>query len=95
MDWCKLKLVAGGALLSTLGYRILRSRDAKKLYSFAAATVLREKEHIMGIVTDIKEDCCDIYADAKAINEKYTEENDKIIEDRAIRQAAAAESAAE
>ena len=60
--------VAAGALLSTVGYQILRSRDAKKLYTAATAAVLREKDTIMREVSSIKEDCEDIYADAKAEN---------------------------
>ncbi|MCH3972726.1 MAG: DUF6110 family protein [Oscillospiraceae bacterium] len=85
MELGKIKLVVGGALLSTLGYQILRSRDAKKVYSFVTAAVLREKEAIMTELTDIKEDCGDIFADAKARNELYADEKDKIIQDRAAK----------
>lgn len=93
MEWEKLRLVFGGALLSTLGYRILRSRDAKKVYSYATAAVLREADYIMDIVTDIREDCEDIYADAKARNERYAEEAAQLIEDRAAKRAAKAQEA--
>lgn len=81
--YAHLGLVAGGALLSTLGVRIVRSKEAKKLYSYATAAVIREKNHIMDFVTDVQEDCSDIYADAKDINERYAEEDERIIEDRA------------
>lgn len=80
-----LSLLAGGALIGTLGVRILRSRDAKKVYSFATAAVLREKDHIMEVVTDAKADCGDILADAKARNEQYAELDAQMIEDRAAK----------
>ena len=85
LNWSKIRLLACGGLISTLGYRILRSGEAKKLYTFAAAAVLREKEYIMTGVTDIREDCEDILADAKAYNEEYEEERSRIIEDHAQR----------
>lgn len=95
MNYGHLSLLAGGALISTLGVRILRSKEAKKLYTCATAAVLREKEHIMEFVTDVKADCSDILADAKASNERYAEERAAIIEDRAAKKAAAAEAVAD
>ncbi len=95
LSWSKMRLLACGAALSTLGYRILRSADAKKLYTFAAAAVLREKEYIMAGLTDIREDCEDILADAKAVNEEYADERARVIEDHAARAAAEREAAAE
>ena len=92
--WGKMRLVACGALLSTVGYRIVRSPEARKLYTLATAAVLREKEYIMTELTDIREDCEDIVADAKELNECYAEERAKVIEDRAARRAAAAEAEA-
>ena len=77
-----VKLLAGGAALATIGLRIIRSKEAKKLYSYATAAVLREKDHIMDFVSDVKADCQDIYADAKDINKRYAEEN-AVIEDTA------------
>ncbi len=71
--WGKWGYMAGGVLLSTLGYQMVRSRDAKKLYTFLTAAVLREKDAIMREVTSIAEDCADIYADAKAENERRAE----------------------
>ena len=73
--------------------RILRSADAKRVYTYVTAAVLREKEYIMGELTDIREDCEDIVADAKEWNECYAEERNKVIEDHARR--TAAEKAAE
>ena len=85
LSWHKVRLMACGGLISTLGYRILRSGEAKKLYTYAAAAVLREKEYIMTGITNIREDCEDIVADAKAYNEEYTEERARVIEDHAER----------
>ncbi len=94
-SWGKMRLVACGAALSTIGYRILRSADAKKVYTFATAAVLREKEHIMANLTDIREDCEDILSDAKAMNEEYADERARVIEDHAQRAAAEKQAAAE
>lgn len=90
MKYTNLTCMVGGALISTLGVRILRSREAKKLYTHATAAVLREKDHIMEVVTDVMADCSDILADAKALNEEYAKEQAQIIEDRAAKKAAAA-----
>ena len=64
----KLGLFAGGVLFGTAG--ILSSRDAKKVYTHATAAVLRAKEDVMTTVTTLRENCGDILADAKAINEE-------------------------
>lgn len=82
----KLGWTAGGVLLGTLGYRILKSPEMKKLYTYCTSSVLREKDTIMKGITDIREDCSDIYADAKARNKKLAEEKDQIIADRAAEQ---------
>ena len=65
----KLGLFAGGVLFGTAGIRILSSRDAKKVYTHATAAVLRAKEDVT-TVTTLRENCGDILADAKAINEE-------------------------
>jgi hypothetical protein len=66
----KLGLFAGGVLFGTAGIRILSSREAKKVYTHATAAVLRAKEDVMTTVTTLRENCGDILADAKAINEE-------------------------
>ena len=66
----KLGLFAGGVLFGTAGIRILSSRDAKKVYTHATAAVLRAKEDVMTTVTTLRENCGDILAEAKAINEE-------------------------
>jgi len=92
MKWGRIGLLAGGALIGTLGVRILRSKEMKKLYTRATAAVIREKNHVMTFVTEVREECGDIYADAKDLNEQYEAENEKLIADRAARKAAEAEA---
>lgn len=58
--WKKLALFAGGVLFGTAGIDILKSRDAKKLYTHTTAAVLRAKDCVMTTVTRTKENCGDI-----------------------------------
>ena len=77
-DIFKLKkagIFAGGVLFGTAGVKILASDDAKKVYTNCTAAVLRAKSCIMKTATTVQENCEDIYADAKTINEtKYNTE---------------------
>ncbi|MCR4672093.1 MAG: DUF6110 family protein [Lachnospiraceae bacterium] len=99
--WSRLGIFVGGMAAATVGYRALRSKEAKKAATVITSAVLREKDNIMKEVTEIREDCSDIYADALDRNERLAEE--KIIEDaekaekRAAREAEekAAEACAE
>ena len=50
-------------------------KDAKKAYIHANAAVLRGKDSVMKTVSSVKENCGDIYADAKDINEKRYEQD--------------------
>ena len=61
-------------LFGTAGIKILRSRDAKTLYTHVTAAVLRAKDCVMQTADDIRCDCQDIYAGAKNINERRAEE---------------------
>lgn len=80
--WKKLALFAGGVLFGTAGIDILKSRDAKKLYTHTTAAVLRAKDSVMETVTAVRENAEDIYADAKAINQQRAQqEADAVIED--------------
>ena len=81
--WKKLALFAGGVLFGTAGIDILKSRDAKKLYTHTTAAVLRAKDCVMTTVTRTKENCGDILADAKEINEQRATEDDAVLEDTA------------
>lgn len=78
MSWSKLGLFAGGVLFGTGGIAILSSKDAKKAYTHCTAAVLRGKDSIMKTGTTLKENCDDIYADAKDINNKRYEEAEKL-----------------
>ena len=87
----KIGLFAAGALFGTAGIKLLGSRDAKKVYAHTTAAALRAKEDVMKTVTLVREGADDIYAEAKAINERRTEaEAAAVVED-----ASAEESTAE
>ena len=63
----KLGVFAGGVLFGTAGIAVLASKDAKKLYTQCTAAVLRGKDSVMKTTATLKENCGDIYADAKDI----------------------------
>ena len=63
-------LFALGTLFGLEGIKLLSSRDAKKIYAHCTAGVLRMKDCLMDQVTTLQENCSDIYAEAKAINEE-------------------------
>lgn len=75
--WGKLGLFAGGVLFGTAGISILSSRDMKKAYTHCTAAVLRGKDAVVKQATTLKENCQDIGADAKDINEKRYAEDEK------------------
>ena len=69
----KVGLFAAGVLFGTAGIKLLGSRDAKKVYAHTTAAALRAKEDVMKTVTAVREGADDIYAEAKAINERRAE----------------------
>ena len=69
-----LGLFAAGVLFGTAGLKILSSKEAKAVYAHTTAAVLRAKDCVMQTVTTIREGADDIYADAKAINERRAAE---------------------
>ena len=71
-------LFAAGVLFGTAGIKVLSSKDAKKVYTHTTAAVLRAKDCVMTTVTRTKENCGDILADAKAINEGYAAEAETV-----------------
>ena len=84
-------LFAAGVLFGTAGLKLLGSKDAKKVYAHTTAAALRAKEDVMKTVTAVREGADDIYAEAKAINERLAEaEAAAVVED-----ASAEESKAE
>mgnify|MGYP000360333887 CR=1 FL=1 len=81
-DTKKLALFLGGVVFGSAGFKVLSSKDAKKVYSHTTAAVLRAKDCVMQAVTNVREDAEDVYADAKDINERRAaEEGAEVIED--------------
>ena len=64
----KIALFVGGTLFGSAGFKLLSSRDAKKVYSHVTAAALRCKEEVMRNVELAQDGCADILADAKQIN---------------------------
>ncbi|MBO5639467.1 MAG: hypothetical protein J5916_06105 [Oscillospiraceae bacterium] len=75
MSWHTVRMLAYGFLAGTAGVKLLSSQDAKKLYTQVTAATLRCVDDVVKTATCIKENCDDIAADAKAINEKRAEED--------------------
>ena len=86
----KLGLFAAGVLFGTAGIKLRGSRDAKKVYAHTTAAALRAKEGVMKTVTAVREGADDIYAEAKAINERRAEaEAAAVVEDASAEDAKA------
>ena len=86
----KLGLFAAGVLFGTAGIKLLGSRDAKKVYAHTTAAALRAKDCMMTKVTAVREGADDIYAEAKAINERRAEAEDAaVVEDASAEDAKA------
>ena len=64
----KIALFVGGTLFGSAGFKILASKDAKKVYSHVTAAALRCKDEVMKNVELAQDGCADILADAKQIN---------------------------
>ncbi len=64
----KIALFVGGTLFGSAGFKLLGSKDARKVYTHITAAVLRCKDQVMHDVETVQENCSDILADAKAIN---------------------------
>ena len=80
----KIALFVGGTLFGSYGFKLLGSKDAQKVYTHTTAAVLRCKDQVMRDVESMQENCSDILADAKAINEaKAAEREAAYIEDAA------------
>ena len=77
--WQQPEHFAAGVLFGTAGIRLLTSKDAKKAYTHATAAVLRAKDCVLDEAAKLQENCSDIYAEAKEINE--VREAEEIFED--------------
>ncbi len=64
----KLAVFVFGTLFGSAGFKILASKDARKVYTHATAAALRCKKEVMRNVDEIQAACSDILADAKQIN---------------------------
>ena len=69
-----IAVVVGGTLFGSAGIKLLSSKDAKNVYTHAAAAVLRMKDTVMNTVDCVKENAGDILASAEEINEKRAAE---------------------
>lgn len=78
--WGKTAAFLGGALFGSAGIKLLTSRDAKKVYTHATAAVLRVKDYVMETATTVQENCGDILADAKNINEARAAAEEQYVE---------------
>ena len=76
----EIALFAGGVLFGTAGIKMLSSKDAKKAYTHTTAAVLRMKESMMKTGTTIQENCSDILASAKDINEQRAEQEGEMLD---------------
>ncbi len=82
--WKGIALFAGGTLFGLWDIKMLCSKDAKKVYTHCTAGVLRAKDYVMDQATAVKENCCDIYEEAKVINEeRAAKEKEAEVEDDA------------
>ena len=82
VDVKKIALFVGGVVFGSAGFKVLASKDAKKVYTQTTAAVLRMKDSTMETVNKVQEQAGDILADAKAINECRAEaEAAAVVED--------------
>lgn len=75
MNWKKMGCFVCGTLFGTAGISILKSKEARALYTQCTAAVLRGRDQMMKTYETVKEGCGDILEDAKDINEeRYAKE---------------------
>ena len=69
----KIAVFAAGTAFGSAGFKLLTSKDAKKVYAHCTAGVLRAKDSVLNQVTTLQENCTDIYEEAKAINKERSD----------------------
>ena len=79
-----IAVFVGGTLFGSAGIKLLSSKDAKNVYTHAAAAVLRMKDTVMNTVDCVKENAGDILASAEEINESAAEAEAAAVEDADI-----------
>ena len=57
-DTKKLALFLGGVVFGSAGFKVLSSKDAKKVYTQTTAAVLRMKDCTMQTVNKVQEEPC-------------------------------------
>lgn len=68
----------GGAVIGTVGVKLLSGTSAKKAYVRGTAAVLSARDCVMDKVTEVQENAEDVVAEAKQLNEeKEKEEKEK------------------
>ena len=78
----RILIFLGGMLFGSAGIKLLSSSDAKKAYTHVTAAALRCKDTVMETVDTVQENCSDILADARSINEQRAAAEEKeFIED--------------
>ena len=80
--WKKAAIFVSGALFGSAGVKLLTSKDAKKAYVHTTAAVLRVKDSLMDTATSIQENCEDILAEAKSVNEARAAAEEKYVENQ-------------
>ena len=76
INWKKTGVFAAGVLYGTAGIKVLSSKDAKNLYTKVTAAVLRAKDCVLDVVSNIQENAQDIYAGAQQINDDLAAANE-------------------
>lgn len=75
-DYKKGGIFAAGVLFGTAGIKALSSKDAKNVYTKVTAAVLRAKDCVLDVVSNIQENAQDIYAGAQQINDDRAAANE-------------------
>ncbi len=79
-----LGLFIGGVLCGSVGFKALKSKEAKKTYSKVISYGLDAKDYVMETADSVKEGWDDVYSDAKDLKRARDEEKEaeeEIIED--------------
>ena len=69
LDYKKGGIFAAGVLFGTAGIKALSSKDAKNVYTKVTAAVLRAKDCVLDVVSNIQENAQQINDDLAAANE--------------------------
>ena len=76
LDYKKGGIFAAGVLFGTAGIKALSSKDAKNVYTKVTAAVLRAKDCVLDVVSNIQENAQEIYAGAQQINDDRAAANE-------------------